>query len=67
MARFTPKDTNSPKGFWPNPDEEFFHKKQTPPWKVPKKRKSRGRPTRLTRLLKMYNEKGEEVITQNRF
>ena len=24
---------NSPKGFWPNPDEEFFYKKQTPPGK----------------------------------
>ena len=45
---------------------EFFYKTQTPPWKVPKKRKSRGRPTRFTRL-NMIKEKGEEVITQNRF
>ena len=64
MARLTPKD--SPRGFWPNPDKEFFYKTQTPPWKVPKKRKSRGSPTRFTRLNNNKIE-GEEVITRNRF
>ena len=72
MARHLPKEgfeINSTKGFWPNPDEEYFYKTQTPPWKVPRRRKFRGR-------LKYYYDYGdealksemcEEVITQNRF
>ena len=49
MARHLPyKDLiieppKSPEGFWPNPEKEFFYKAQTPPWEVPKKRKTRGR------------------------
>ena len=49
MARHLPsKDLTidspkSPAGFWPNPDKELFYKIQTPPWEVPKKRKTRGR------------------------
>ena len=72
MARHLPIEgfeINSPKGFWPNPDEEYFYKTQNPPWIVPRRRKCRGR-------LKHYYDFAdedlkmnlcEEVITQNRF
>ena len=70
MARLPPMEINSPKGFWPNPNEEFFHIRQTPPWKVPRKRKSRGRLFRLYYDIgkeTLDQDKGEEVFTQNRF
>ena len=64
MARLTTRE--SPKGFWPHPDEEYFHKLQTPPWKVPKERKFRGG---LSRLKEFEPNKtvGGEVTTHNRF
>ena len=64
MARYTPN--SSPKGFWPNPDQEPFFKNQTPPWVVPKRRNTRGEQTRLY-TLNSKNESGKEVITTNRF
>ena len=64
MARLTTKE--SPKGFWPHPDEEYFYKTQTPPWKVPKERKSRGSQTRFHGL-EPNKTVGEEIITYNRF
>ena len=72
MARHLPTEEfklNSPKGFWPNPDEEYFYKSQTPPWIVPKRRKCRGRLNHyydLTEENLKWNQ-CEEVITHNRF
>ena len=71
MARsFLLESTNtySPKGFWPHPSEELFYKDQTP-WKVPKKRKSRGRSNFYYdhMLESVQYKKCEEVITSNRF
>ena len=38
-----PKSTGSPEGFWPNPVKEMFYRAQTtPPWLLPKKRKTKG-------------------------
>ena len=35
-------ESNSPKGFWPNPTKEGFHRNEKHPWEVPMKRKPRG-------------------------
>ena len=64
MARLTTRE--SPKGFWPHPDEEYFHKLQTPPWKVPKERKSRGSQSRFNRI-EPNKTVGGEITTHNRF
>ena len=71
MVRPFPQDTInkcSPKGFWPHPNEELFHKLLTP-WKVPRKRKPRGR-SRLYydhALESVQYRQCEEAITSNRF
>ena len=59
----------SPKGFWPNPDQEPFYKCQTPPWEAPRKRKSGGAKSRYADLNNMMNAMnlGEEIITRNRY
>ena len=71
MARFFPLEQtnlNSPKGFWPHPGEEQFYRLQTP-WRVPMKRKSRGRSSYYYdhKLESVQYKKCEEVITCNRF
>ena len=63
MARHTttydspPKGCKSPRGFWPNPDEEMFYKARTPPWEVPNRRKTRG-----NKINYVYDLTGEELI-----
>ena len=55
-------------GFWPHPEKENFYKRQAP-WKVPKKRKSKGK------YYHYYHHSKEsvqftahaEVTTSNRF
>ena len=55
-------------GFWPHPEKENFYKRQAP-WKVPKKRKSKGK------YYHYYDHQkesvqftvGAEVTTYNRF
>ena len=37
-----PNTPKSPEGFWPNPEKEYFYKRLTPSWEVPRKRKTRG-------------------------
>ena len=70
MAWPSPLDNrnNSPTGFWPHPDEEDFYRKQTP-WKVPKKRKSKGKKQlyydHITEDVQFTV--GEEITTYNRF
>merc|ERR1711874_598200 len=64
MARLTPRD--SPKGFWPHPEKENFYKLQTPPWKVPKKRKFRGGLSK-SKEFEPNKSKGGEITTHNRF
>ena len=61
----------SPTGFWPHPEKERFHRKQTP-WKVPKKRKSKGRYHQSNLFYDHQKESvqyrvSDEVITYNRF
>ena len=60
----------SPEGFWPNPDKEFFHKTQTPPWLLPKKRKTKGDTPKyyfdLTDEELKWEQSGE-VPTSNRY
>ena len=59
---------NSPRGFWPHPSKELFYKQQTP-WKVPRKRKSRGRSKLYYdhELESVQYKQCEEVSTFNRF
>ena len=67
MARHTetadspPKGCNSPRGFWPNPNKEMFYKAKTPPWEVPKRRKTRG-----NRMHYIYDLTGEELVCMKR-
>ena len=45
MARHLPKEgfeINSTKSFWPNPDEEYFYKIQTPPLESTKEEEIQG-------------------------
>ena len=64
------KGFESPKRFWPNPDEEMFYKARTPPWEVPTRRKTRGSKVKflydLTGKNIMYMNSGE-VTTSNKF
>ena len=79
MARCLPKDhlfsktpgsPGSPVGFWPNPEKECFYRVQTPPWVVPRKRKSKGDSQEF--YYDLYDEElkwkySGEVTTSNRF
>ena len=59
---------NSPKGFWPNPDQEPFHKCQTPPWEVPRKRKTGGLKSRYNHSANNESESDhEKIVTRNKF
>merc|ERR1711874_882902 len=55
-------------GFWPHPEKENFHKRQAP-WKVPKKRKSKGKYYHYYDHSKesVQFTVGDEVTTTNRF
>ena len=61
---------SSPEGFWPNLDKEFFYKTQTPPWLLPKKRKTKGDTPKyyfdLTDEELKWEQSGE-VTTSNRY
>ena len=76
MARHLPtedpicKQPESPAGFWPNPEEELFYKRQTPLWKVPRKRKSRGGAQEFYFDLEKNDiiwKKCGEITTHNKF
>ena len=60
--------TQTPKGFWPHPKKELFYKYLTP-WKVPSRRKTKGR----SRMYYDFDKESiqhtpcEELITSNRF
>ena len=61
MARYD-ELFQSPKGFWPNLDQEPFYKCQTPPWEVPKKRKSGGTKSRYNALSESMYELGSVQV-----
>ena len=62
--------SRSPNGFWPNPTKEGFHKNETHPWEVPRKRKPRG--SKKEFIYDLFTENivynnSETIITKNRF
>ena len=75
MARHPKKNPlnrspKSPEGFWPNPEKELFNKPLTPPWEVPRKRKTRGREPDYYYNVTNDNiewKKCGEITTSNRF
>ena len=64
------EQTRTPRGFWPNPDVEPYHKSQIPPWEVPRKRKNRGRTQDHYYDLSNENivwRSGGEISTSNKY
>ena len=59
----------SPKGFWPNVDNEPFYKFQSPPWEVPRKRKSGGTISSLNAFVAKDNALllDKDLITKNKY
>ena len=59
----------SPKGFWPNPEEDTFLVDASTPWEVPKRRKLRGHKKYFfdstTENIKSFSN--GEVTTANRY
>ena len=68
MTRHDDTTLISTKGFWPNIDQEPFYKSQTPPWEVPRKRKTGGSNSRFNDSnTNKYESDHERIETKNRF